>query len=184
MFTALQQKTYRCVVETAWQAHCRYNPEALQGVSKTAAKDEWTRGQLENATGKRSTKDCDTKRDFEAAMRHFEILGGEGITWQMKQHEADKRRILHVARQVAGELWQAGYRDERIEAAEKYDTSEAYLLAIAQRTCIPRTRGQAHIPLAERPQIQSLAELDYYQLSGILIRIKTHLRRFKTERDP
>ena len=60
--------------------------------------DAWKRDLLEAATGNRSCKDCDSRRDFEFVMARLEIAGCLGIHWQLRLEQAVVERVLHVVR--------------------------------------------------------------------------------------
>lgn len=96
-FSRAQQAEYRRLENAAWQLHARRQNIDLKD---NAARDLWYRAELEKATGKRSTKDCDAGRHYERACAHFEELAEDGINHQVALVRGDLRRIRHAARQV------------------------------------------------------------------------------------
>lgn len=112
-FAPGQQAEYRELVWNAWLAHCE-----IEGREPGKKEDRaWYVAELEQATGKRSTKACNRMDDYEAACAHFEGLWGGGIKWQLKKERGNANRILHGVREIMAEA----------------DFSEAYMLEIAAR---------------------------------------------------
>lgn len=107
-FSPGQQPGYRAMVEWAWQRHCTAN--AIPLGNRTTHR-VWYEAQLFEATGKRSTVQCDVKRDYEDAMSHFEGLSGGGCDkrgpfyWTMRKFGADYRRMLHTVQSEYGEMF-------------------------------------------------------------------------------
>lgn len=119
-FTPKQQGLFRPLVEAAWQKHFAAHPACLWASSQPSlalesfrpsvapdpktiekrARRYWYESELLHATGKKTTKACDAKRDFTKAMAHFEALIGESIYWQLKLHGDDARRIAWNIREL------------------------------------------------------------------------------------
>ena len=148
MLTPAQQGLFRPLVERAWQSHCRL--QGLPAGDKTARR-EWYETQLLEACEVRSSSDLDPKRDFEAAMEHFEALVGDSIYWAMRRHGGDARRIA----------WQI--RD----LCRAHDIDERYMRGIARQAL----RLGADAPL---PELLTLAPAD---LVTIIRALRIHLRR-------
>lgn len=150
-FSNGQQGKYRPMVDAAWTRYCSLHPEALQAADKAAARRAWYEEELEIATGQTSTTRCDRKRDFEAAMAHFEAIAGNGIYWNLRVYGADARRIAHNIR----ELCQAN------------DVEEDYMRGMARRS----------LRLSEWDPLPELASLEYEQLIVLMGELKRFLRR-------
>lgn len=144
-FTRKQQGHFRTLVEQAWTKIAK--ADGLNPKDATA-KRGWYETQLEIATGKRTTKECDARRDFEAAMAHFETLVGDSFYWNHRVYGADHRRLIHVIRELCADA----------------DVDEEYMRGIARRAL-------------SRDLPPDLAELTYDELALILISLKTHFRR-------
>src|SRR5690606_15390577 len=93
--TKRQQPEFRVVVAKAWKSHCNGN----EGLERDKVQQrEWYEEQLEECTGKRSTKELSAGRDYDKSMAHFEAIAGDSIKWQMRLHNGDARRIIHTIR--------------------------------------------------------------------------------------
>lgn len=112
-FSPAQQAPFREMVQHAWVAFCGL---AGREPGKKCERD-WYEGQLEAATGYRSTTECNRMGDFDKAMAHFEALWGGGIERQLGQENGHYKRIMEGAHRVAPE----------------FECAEAYLCAIAAR---------------------------------------------------
>lgn len=150
-FTRKQQGVFRPMVIAAWQRHCQLHSEVLRAVDKVAAKRAWYEAELEAATGETTSAALDPKRDFEAAMAHFEAVAGNGIYWNMRVHGSDARRIAHNIR----ELCQAN------------EVDEDYMRGMARRS----------LRLSEFDPLPDLASLEYEQLIVLMGELKRFLRR-------
>ncbi len=150
-FTKGQQGEYRPMVYAAWARHCRFHPEALQAADKAAAKRDWYEDELEIATGQTSTRFCDRKRDFEAAMQHFEELSESGIYWAMRVYGADARRFAYSIR----------------ELCQAHDVDEDYMRGMARRS----------LGLGAGDILPELANFEYEQLIVLMGELKRFLRR-------
>lgn len=113
-FSRAQQGPFRVLVKSAWE---RVGDGVPFDKKKHAAHLAWYEEQLEAATGKTSTTQCNPNEDYEDAMSHFECIWGGSIKWQMKRAGGNMRRMLYTIRQRAA----------------KFDVDEAYLEGIAQR---------------------------------------------------
>ena len=117
-FSREQQPRFRALVAAAWRVHC-----VDEGIPVTAKVGrEWYEQELFFATRKTSTTECGAGRDYDLAMAHFEELGRAGITWQMRLHTGDGRRLLHELREAVGE-----------DALDAHGVDEDYLRAVARR---------------------------------------------------
>jgi len=97
-FVAAQQRNFRRLVAVAWDPYA-----AREGLAKNDRKalEVFTKNHLEKATGKRSTKDCNNSRDFDAAMAHFEALAQNGeYEWNMNLIQGDAKRARHSVQKV------------------------------------------------------------------------------------
>jgi hypothetical protein len=158
-FTPAQQGHYRPLVQQAWEAHAKRNGLAVTGDlfadPQTAIRDPnfraWYEDELEAATGKRSTCQCDRKRDFTKAMAHFEAIVGDSIFWQMKLHGDDARRIAWNIREVV----------------RQNDVDEVYMRGIARRM----------LRLEDADPLPELEQMQYRELLIIMGELKRFLRR-------
>jgi hypothetical protein len=152
-FSKKQQGYYRPMVASAWERHCQMN--GIRPAPPFADDDErcrtWYEDELENATGKRTSKDCDMKRDFEEAMAHFESIVGEGTYWFERLYGADARRIAHNIR----------------ELCQEFDVDEDYMRRIARRAA----------GLGFEDPLPELHLFTYDQLRTIMGELKRFLRR-------
>jgi hypothetical protein len=146
-FSPRQQPEFRRLVEAAWQAHCR--AEATAADDKVARR-AWYEEELEGATGKRTTKECGGGRDYEAAMAHFEELSGDGIEWQLRQHDGDARRIIFQIGQISAE----------------HGVDHRYIQGVARQ-------------MLQRDELPSLHDLSPAILVNILGNLSRHVRRQK-----
>ena len=102
-FSPDQIKAYHSTAGRAWSG-------LAPSVRAATTLDAWKRDQLEAATGKRTSKHCDSRRDFEFAMASLEITGCLGIKWQTRLEKALVDRVLHVVRkQFADAKFDAPY---------------------------------------------------------------------------
>lgn len=150
-FTRKQQGVFRPMVLAAWNRHCSLHPEALQAADKAAAKRAWYEAELEAATGEATSARLDPKRDFEAAMAHFETEAGAGIYWNLRVYGADARRIAHNIR----------------ELCQAHEVDEDYMRGMARRS----------LGLSEFDPLPELASLKYSQLIVLMGELKRFLRR-------
>lgn len=98
-FSRAQQPEFRLLVAKAWREHCREH-----GLDCTPKPDRaWYETELQLATGKSSTSDCNAGSDYEAAMSHFEALSGDGIKWQMRQFRGPANRIEHALKKLCAD---------------------------------------------------------------------------------
>jgi hypothetical protein len=65
-----------------------------------AAEETWRRSHLHQATGHRSSKDCDAGRDFDRACARFEELAEAGYKFQLRLINGDVRRIRFAIQKV------------------------------------------------------------------------------------
>jgi hypothetical protein len=150
-FTRKQQGLYRPLVAAAWQRHCKLDSSVLDYADKAAARRAWYEAELEVATGETTTSSLDPKRDFEAAMAHFEMLAGAGIYWNLRVYGGDARRIAHNIREVCIEN----------------DVDEVYMRGMARRS----------LRLTPADPLPELASLEYEQLITLMGELKRFLRR-------
>lgn len=102
------QGEFRPLEKAAWELHCSRSGLAA---SDRAERDSWYRRELKIATGKTSTKDCDSGRDFERCCAHFEALADAGIKWQLRLIQGDLRRIRYAAVRI-NPSWVAQFRSD------------------------------------------------------------------------
>lgn len=150
-FTTKQQGYYRPMVAAAWARACQLDPTLLLGVDKAATERAWYENELMLATGETSTTKLDRKRDFTAAMAHFETIVGESIYWNMRLHGDDARRIVFNLREVV----------------QENEVDEVYMRAMARRML--RLDDTDHLP--------DLGEMTSEQLLIIMGELKRFLRR-------
>jgi hypothetical protein len=150
-FSTKQQGHYRPMVEAAWKRACQLDATLLQGADKAATKRVWYENELEVATGKRSTLDLDRKRDFTAAMAHFETIVGESIYWNMRLYGDDARRVAFNLREICRES----------------DVDEDYMRSMARRM----------LRLSPTQPLPELGQMSYQQLIIIMGELKRFLRR-------
>jgi hypothetical protein len=116
-FSRAQQGQFRTMVGYAWTAFLKENPAAQKCRKNTRCAEcdfcIWYEGALLEATGYRSTTDCNPGRDFNSAMAQFEVLAGAGIYWSVKQQKADRERVLWVLRKYATDH---GFPEQYLEA--------------------------------------------------------------------
>lgn len=112
-FNRAQQGEFRPLEKAAWQLHC--SRCGLSASDKAAYKD-WYRTELEKATGRRSTSDCNGGRHFEKACAHFEALADYGIEYQLRLIRGDLRRIRYAANQVNGAWARQFQTDAELES--------------------------------------------------------------------
>ena len=152
-FSRPQQAEYRALVDAAWQKHCRRNAANPKDI---AARDQWTRDHLEQATGHRSTKDCNPGRHFDRACARLEAQTEDGIKYQLRLISGDLGRIRYTLRN-ARPSFLAQFRDDSALLAwlrgiarqslnlpdppELYDLTDAQVAAVTQFACIAATRG-------------------------------------------
>ncbi len=143
-FSRRQQPEWQALIRAAWSAHC------LAETTTVAPKFDrsWYEQELFAATGHYSSADCNSGRDYELAMAHFEVIAGNSIKWQMKAHSGDARRILHELRESVGE----------------HEIDEDYLRGVAKRM----------LRLTYLPQLETLSR---QQLIIILGEVKRFIRR-------
>lgn len=150
-FTRKQQGVFRPMVLAAWQRHCRLDSSALQAADKAAARRAWYEAELEAATGQTTSAKLDPKRDFEAAMAHFETEAGAGIDWNLRVYGADARRIAFNIREIC----------------QANEVDEDYMRGMARRS----------LRLGEFDPLPELASLEYEQLIILMGELKRFLRR-------
>lgn len=151
-FSKAQHGYYRPMVAAAWKRACQLDPALLQGgVDKAATERDWYENELLIATGETSTTKLDRKRDFTAAMAHFETLVGESIYWNMRLHGDDARRIAFNLREVV----------------QENEVDEDYMRAMARRM----------LRLDETDHLPELGEMTSEQLLIIMGELKRFLRR-------
>lgn len=143
-FSPSQQGIFRPMVNAAWSAVCRTSG---RDPKDKIAKREWYECELLEATGYSSTSACNSRGDFEAAMAHFEEISGESITWQMRRHNGDRRRLIFAIREIC----------------QKFDFSEEYAAGVAAQ--------------ATRQSTANLDRLDGVQLLAVLRALKIQGRR-------
>ena len=148
MLTPAQQGLFRPLVSRAWQSHCRRH--GLDAADRTAQR-AWYETQLLEACEVRSSSDLDQKRDFEAAMEHFEAIVGDSIYWAMRRHRGDARRI---AFQIRG-------------LCEEHEIDESYMRGIARQA----------LHLGHDAALPELGTLTPEELITIIRALKIHLRR-------
>lgn len=112
-FTRSQQGIFRPMVTRAWRKHA-----CAEGLnpSDRKAQDAWYRAELVKAIGRDSTRDCNSGRDFDTLMAHFEIIAG-GIEWNLRVQTGDTERFRWSIRQIC----------------EKWDITDAYARATAKK---------------------------------------------------
>lgn len=115
-FTRAQQGQFRKLVAEAWTS---FRPGAKKCTKRCGECDfcAWYEATLFEATGNRSTSECDHRDDFNLAMSEFEVASGSGIYWSMKLHRADRERALYALREFAG----------------RHGFGEEYLVAMARK---------------------------------------------------
>ncbi|HWM26555.1 MAG TPA: hypothetical protein VNP98_17190 [Chthoniobacterales bacterium] len=151
-FSTKQQGYYRPMVANAWLRHC-----AIANIAPHPYDDDlapcraWYEAELEAATGETSTTKLDRKRDFTAAMAHFETIVGESIYWNMRLHGDDARRIAFNLQEVC----------------QGDEVNEDYMRAIARRV-----KG-----LHEDDPLPELAQMSPYELLTIMGELKRFIRR-------
>lgn len=153
-FSRAQQPELRQLVGLAWVAHCR--AEGIKPADRCRGSKRcgecafcaWYEGELEAATGHRSTTDCNAGRDYDFAMAQFEEIWGGSIKWQMKKYSGDAKRILHELQGVAG----------------GHQVDEDYLRAAAKRS----------LRMAVAPELHTLSRERLIMVMG---EVKRHLRR-------
>lgn len=150
-FSTKQHGYYRPMVASAWARACQLDPTLLQGVDKAATERDWYENELRIATGETSTTKLDRKRDFTAAMAHFETIVGESIYWNMRLHGDDARRIAFNLREVV----------------QENDVDEVYMRAMARRM----------LRLADDDHLPELIDMTSEQLLIIMGELKRFLRR-------
>ena len=151
-FSRCQQGNYRPMVQRAWLAHCGRNAMVA---GDEIARRSWYEEELYAATGKESTTKCDVKRDFEAAMAHFEAIWGGDFYWNKRLFGADARRIIHNIRDVAAD----------------FEVEESYLQGIAKRVL-----GVDYLP--------DLANVSYEDLATVMGELKRYTRSRLTANQP
>jgi len=146
-FSPRQQGIFRPLVQRAWLKHCG---DEDANANDRAAKDAWYRAELLKCIGVDSTKASDKGRAFETCMAHFETIARGDITWNMRQHDGDIRRLL----------WQI----ERI--CDQHNIDHAYARATAAKL------------LKWRGYLNSLAEIeDPEDLQKVRIALIRHAKR-------
>ena len=121
-FTTPLQREYRALVSLAWRDHCqRHHPPE----NDRKALDGWTRSELKKATGNTSTKHCDSGRDADHALAHFEHLAQHDIKWQQRLEAGDAKRIRHAVKKINPTLL------ERFKTQADFT---AYLLGIVRQS--------------------------------------------------
>ena len=155
-FSKKQQGYYRPLVDQAWLRHCANAKIAPQPYNDNLAICRaWYEAELEAATGETSTTRLDRKRDFTAAMAHFETIVGESIYWNMRLFGDDHRRI-------------AFNLQEAVRGAVAEDlVTEDYMRGIARRV-----KG-----LEEDDPLPPLSEMTTEELLTIMGELKRFLRR-------
>lgn len=143
-FTRAQHGHFRRMVGFAWVQFLNDFPDAqkCRKQQRCGACDfcTWYEGALMEATGKRSTSDCNHTQDFNLAMAQFEILAGAGIYWSVRQQNADKIRVLWLLR----------------DYANNQGFNEAYLEAIARR---PFEKRRCHFPGIDALTVEDLVKV-------------------------
>lgn len=160
-FSPGQHGHYRPLVERAWQIHAQRNGLVVTGDLFDGPHSEirnpdsvfrhWYEDELEAATGKRSTTQCDRKRDFTKAMAHFEAIVGDSIYWNTRLYGDDARRIAWNIQEVV----------------HNNDVDEHYMRGMA-RNCLG---------LLPDDPLPDLAEMEYRDLLTIMGELKRFLRR-------
>jgi hypothetical protein len=143
-FSKGQQPEFRMLVKAAWRAY------ALQESLDPGTKPDrgWYERELEFATGRSSTTECNAGRDYDLAMAHFEGVAGTGIKWQMKVHTGDAKRLLYELQKAVGE----------------HDIDEDYLRGIARRM----------LRLERLPALETLTRDELIRILG---EVKRYIRR-------
>lgn len=152
-FTRAQQKEFFPLKAAAWQIHA-----ARQGLDLKNKEllDAWYRGQLEQATGKASTTECNAGRHFERACAWFEELGELGIKYQLRLLAGDLKRIKFAVSKI-NPSWLAQFRSDaqlqtyldgvtcqafrRDQPIPLHEMSDAQLQVITRATCIAAKRA-------------------------------------------
>ncbi len=161
-FSGKQQGIFRPMVAKAWVWHCQ--AEGLGAAAAIAGKkhpayDAWYQHELEEATGLRSSAACNTWRDFNFAMAHFEVLARDGIYWQTELHQCDAKRILWNVNRLAG----------------KHKISEGYLRDWARNLRRKKQRAAG----MDEEALPGLLELDGDDLANLLREVKTYVREMR-----
>jgi hypothetical protein len=163
-FSGKQQGIFQPMIAKAWVRHCQQNLDAaaaIAGKNHPAYRD-WYEDELEEATGCRSSTECDARRDFNLAMAHFEIAAWAGIYWQGRLHECDAENILwHVNR-----------------IAARHTIDEGYLRGWA-RQMRRKKRRKEHLDEEELPE---LLDLSKEELALLLIEVKDYAKKHLTDR--
>jgi hypothetical protein len=89
-----QRAIYFTLVQKAWT-------KEGGDPSERAERETWAKDALEKLTGRRSTKDCNGGRHFERACAHFEALAMEGIQWQLRMQNGDRKRIRYAVKKIS-----------------------------------------------------------------------------------
>lgn len=151
-FSRKQQGYFRPLVDQAWLRHCAIAKIAPHPYDENLAGCRtWYEAELEAATGETSTTKLDRRRDFTAAMAHFETIVGESIYWNMRLYGDDARRIAFNLREV-------------VQANE---VDEVYMRAMARRM----------LRLHDDDPLPELSDMEPEQLIIIMGELKRFLRR-------
>jgi hypothetical protein len=151
-FSKKQHGYFRPMVFQAWLRHC-----ALSKIAPHPYDDDlaicraWYEAELEAATGETSSTKLDRKRDFTAAMAHFETIVGESIYWNMRLYGDDARRIAFNLREVC----------------QNNEVDEDYMRGMARQM----------LRLHEDDPLPALGELTSEQLLTIMGELKRFIRR-------
>jgi hypothetical protein len=151
-FSRKQHGYYRPMVAAAWLRHCSFSNIAPHPYSDDLALCRaWYEAELEAATGETSTTRLDRKRDFTAAMAHFETIAGESIYWNCRLYGDDARRIAFNLREVC----------------RTNEVDEDYMRGMARRM----------LRLHDDDQLPELSKMTSEQLLIIMGELKRFIRR-------